>query len=172
MSPVHRTAAVAALRFPRLRGLLAALLAVAAVASAPTGRARALDENDLGLQAAAGPFDLTLQSCTFRGERLECLLIARNRLATADTLKVTGAELYDTEGGSYPDREIRTGGRSDVQPDEKRRAVSLSVPGETPVQVVVVFTDVSRYKKKASNLVIDVEGHRRLEFGDFPLARD
>ena len=146
---------------------------MAAVAIAPSGRARALDENDLGLEAAAGPFDLTLQSCTFRGERLECRLTARNRLETASPLKVTGAELYDSEGGSYRDREIRTAGQSDVRPDKpRRRAVTVSVPGETPAQIVIVFTDVSRQKKKALNLVVDIEGHRRLEFGDFPLARD
>ena len=133
MSPVHRTAAVPSLRHPLLRGLLVALLAVAAVAIAPTGRARALDENDLGLEAAAGPFDLTLQSCTFRGERLECRLTARNRLETASPLKVTGAELYDTEGGSYRDREIRTAGQSDVRPDKPRRAPSPSpFPGRRP----------------------------------------
>jgi hypothetical protein len=156
---------------PRRRRLFAAALLLAGALAGGVAAGDDPDPHDLGLSISAGPFDLVLRSCTFIADRLECLLKAHNRLGTAVPLQVGSALVYDTVGKAYRDAEIRLGGQTD-RGEDGREPLRILVPGETPIQVLIVFTDVSRQKRKASKLVVEIDDQPTVELGPFPFARD
>ena len=100
----------------------------------------------------------------------------RNQLPTESRLTVTAAEIYDTSGAAYPARSLDVGGRVSGASMRRPRPAIATVPGDTPVQVTVTFTDLARGKKKASRLVVHLgggeDGDEEIEIGPFPLARD
>ena len=153
--------------------LLAAVLLTALLLATTTATATATtepDPHDLRLREAAGPFDVTLEACTFVEERLECRLKVHNQLASAVRLRIDDVLLYDNDGSIHRPFEVRVGGASDRRPKGTRQPDVL-VPGGTKVQVEIAFTSVSRRKQKASKLVVGVADQPRLEIGPFPFAR-
>lgn len=155
-------------RLPALLAAFVVSVAAAAAATTPAG----MDVHDLGMVEGAGPFGVTLRSCTFREERLECVLKVHNKLPTPSPLWIEEAVLYDTDGALYRAAAAKLSGRSDDLSDPRREPVRIDVPAETPAQVRLVFAGVSRQRRKAETLLVTVGGFDPVQFQDFHFARE